>query len=103
MKDGERHRKTARNENSGIEGAPPDIQYVATGGEGIEIHVAVYRVGEEHAAEKHDLGQQEPPHTERACLALLLHAFEMVHEPRMVVRMPVRMRYRRLCFDQCHD
>jgi hypothetical protein len=42
------------------------------------VPVAVEQVGEEHAAEEHDFGQQEEPHAEAAGLALLLFRLEVM-------------------------
>src|ERR1043165_4155155 len=80
----ERHRKGACNKYGGIERAPPNAENIAPFSKRIEIEMPVERVCEEHATEEHDLRQQEPPHAERACFALLLHALEMMHEPRMM-------------------
>jgi hypothetical protein len=58
---------------------------IAGADEGRRILRAVERVGEKHAAEEHDLRHEKDPHAERARLALLLHVFEMVLQPRVMM------------------
>src|SRR6185436_4321767 len=74
-------------------GAERNVEVITGANEGCRILGPVERVGEEHAAEEHDFGDEAHPHAERARLALLLHVFKMVLQRRMMRRVFVSCRY----------
>ena len=45
----------------------------------------VDRIGGQQAAEEHDLGRQEQPHSERGRFALLIDVVELLRQDRLVV------------------
>src|SRR5882724_11995781 len=56
---------------------------IAGGGEGRGIFGAIKRIGKKHPTEKHNLGDQENPHAQRARLALLLEVLEVMLQRRV--------------------
>ena len=82
--DREDYGQTAADEYGGVGGAVAHVDGFAGGGEIREIPAAVNQVGAEQAAEKHDFGGEEDPHSQAGGIALLLGLGEVVQERRVV-------------------
>ena len=84
--DRQRHRQAAADQHDGVDRAQREVQLVAALGPRLRVPDAIQHVGQEEAAEEHDLGDQEQPHAERGSLVLLPQRVEVMLERRMVVR-----------------
>ncbi len=78
------HGEAGNNQQCRVQRSRPNMQGMAASHERRVIPVAIDEVGAEHAAEEHDLRQQEQPHAKGGGFPLLLHALEMVAQKRRV-------------------
>jgi len=78
------HRDRTDNQDGSVDRSHPDIELLASGGEGVEVREAVNKIGAEHPAEKHDFSHDEEPHAERGSVFLLLRVGEVVAQRRIV-------------------
>src|ERR1700761_9514182 len=72
------HCEARDDEDRRVRGAQPDAQRVRCRHEGVVMPVAVKQINHKQAAEEHDLGQQEEPHTERDSFLLLLYRLKVM-------------------------
>ena len=75
------HGETAADQHGGISRADQEVGLVAGGSECRRISLAVDKIGQKQAAEKHDFGEQKHPHADSRSVFLLLGVFEMMLEP----------------------
>src|SRR5207302_2264924 len=74
---GHGHGQAAQDEHGGVDGAEFDVQGVAAYAESGEVFVAVYGVGQEHAAEEQNFGDQKDPHAQGGGFLLLLQGLKL--------------------------
>src|SRR5713101_8175506 len=75
--DSHSHGQAAHDKDNGIAGAQFNVQRVAANAKSGAESTAIDGVGEEHAAEEQDFGDQENPHAERGGFLLLLERLKM--------------------------
>src|SRR5665213_905892 len=76
--DAHRHRQTAADQNGCVGRANPEVRLVAGGRERYRVRVAVSKVSQKHAPEKHDFGEQKRPHSDGRGVFLLLRILKLM-------------------------
>src|ERR1700756_4235066 len=76
------HRQAAADQHSRIGSSESHVQEMTALNERFQMQRAIDDVRHENAAEEHDFGGQEHPHTEASSIVLLLLGLELMHQGR---------------------